>query len=242
MNRSAAGVTMLVLLLGIGSTIYFSRPNPSRTNEIRLSTESPQKTYAVTLSGQSGPPDTLQTELKYTQHEVKASASKNGVPVFDNLSMYSGDGYDEGFKALYPDHRWLSDTELEFGQSGNFTQSQQDEIYISNQTQKSISHLYVRAGKSYIFLLFDLQPNSTRKLNAHLEYWERVIGAKGKFIDGGDIPYTDVGFSSENKNATQAHYCMIIKDTGLQIVSREFDGNKLNGPSVSAADCDLNKY
>jgi len=227
----------------LGTTIYRSRlqrPAP----KIDFSTESPQKTYKVTLTGQAGPPDMKFVQLDLTRHEVKATASRVGHIVFDGLSMYSGDGYDNGFRVLYPDQRWLSESVLEFGQKADFAKPPQDELYVANKTQGVIPYLYVRAGKYSIFLLFDLQPNSVQKLSTHMEYWERVVGCEGKLALGKEIQYSDVGFSSDDTANKGAHYCVVVTDLGVTIGSKEYEGKRFDGDVqnmtiVPRADCNL---
>lgn len=237
MKKLTTIMALLIVCCGAGVAIYECGTKSVQGTEMKFSTRSPQQTYWVTLKGQAGPPDTYMTQLDLTEHTVKADASKSGKMIFENLSIYSGDGYDEGFKALYPDYRWLSDSVLEFGQNKNFSQPQQAEVYILNQTQKTIPYLYVSAGKYYIFLLFDLPPGSTTKLLLNLQFWERVIGCEGKFDDNTNIPFRNVSFSSKDETSADAHYCISISDSDIRIESREFEGKKLDGSLVPKAAC-----
>lgn len=235
--RSMLAVALVAVCLVAGAAIFKSRPDSIRAAELRLSIQSPDNTYTVTVDGQAEPPDTEFIQLNQTRHEVKAAATKQGQPIFNNLSIYSGDGYDAGFKELYPNQRWLSESILALGQEANFSSPQQGVLSITNESKNVIPYLYVRAGKYYVFLIFDLQPDSVVKLPVHLQYWERVIGCEGKFDDGAQISFNEVNFSAKDKTTASARYCAIITKSNVAISSGDFEGSKLDGTTVPKAEC-----
>jgi|GEM_PF-6787715 len=232
-----------VIWVSILVVIYSVNPvklQNSQSTNLYLVLDSPKKTYKVVISGKGEPKKTY--ELKNSEHEVKASVSKLGKSILEDFSIYSGDAYDDGFIHLYPDNIWLTDSMLSFGKKANFDHSVQSEVRIFNKTKKYISNLYVKVGKFYIFLLFDIEPNSTNSMSVHIENWERIVGCKGKFVDGNNINYSDVEFSSKDKRTTPAHYCVILKDDKVIIGSQEFEGTKLDGTSVPVGVCSSELY
>jgi hypothetical protein len=237
MAKLVIGLVLVAVTAGAGATFYRWRSQSKKAPDLNFTTTSPDQSYVVTVKGQSGPPDMPIVQLNMTGHEVKADARMQGRVIFDGLLIYSGDGYDEGFTSLYPNHRWVANSILEFGQEVNFGQQQQSEIYVVNQTRDTIPYLRVRAGKYYLFLLFDLRPNSVNKLLVHLEWWEQILGAEGRLGDGEGLSYRDVSFSAKDSNTTSAHYCVVITGGDIRIGSSEFEGKRLDRTVVPKANC-----
>jgi hypothetical protein len=75
--------------------------------------------------------------------------------------------------------------------------------------------LYVKAGKTNLFLLFDMQPASSVTVHTQLQHWEDLVGCEGKFDDH-DFPYRSADFSlSANKSMTR--YNITVRKEGCSV-------------------------
>jgi hypothetical protein len=205
-----------------------------------LTTVSPNLTYKIHLKEQ--------TNISHKpfngqdNHQVVFSVLKNGEQIIENEDLYGGDIYDDRFTVLFPEHEWIADSVIRFGNKNSPSSTQHDEISISNSTEKVIAYLRVRAGKGEMFLLFDLQPKSVIRLNTkpQTDRGEDLswVDCKGKFNDGERISEEGANFKVRGKYQGTAHYCISINNNGLDIKSQEFEGFK---SSVSGAETEIPK-
>src|SRR5205085_1237112 len=96
-----------------------------------LTTASPNNIYKVQLKEQ--------VEIYHVPftghglHEVKLGVFKEGKSIVEDETLYSGGVYDGRFLDLFPEHVWIDDSVLRFGEKDLLPQSQHDEVSISNQ-------------------------------------------------------------------------------------------------------------
>ena len=136
----------------------------------------------------------------------------------DRDNIYDGDAYDSGFGELYPKSEWLSETMLHLWQRNRAAHT--NAISITNESGQQVTYLYIKAGKTNLFLLFDMPPGNKLTVQAPLEHWEDFVGCKGKFDDR-DFPYHSTDFSSSPRGNSTTRYSVIITKDGCSVTGNE---------------------
>ena len=92
----------------VGSSIIGWQMWNLASDKTFLSTSSPNNTYLVNVKGNPGRPILI-------ANEVKVDVYKTGRIFLSDIWLHStGDSFDLSFEAGFPNHRWLSETVLEF--------------------------------------------------------------------------------------------------------------------------------
>lgn len=217
---------VLLLLVGISGGVYYVLHGRAVSPQFALTTTSPDQTYTVELKEQvkelSAPPS------GEAIHTVWMNVLKERQLIIKDAPLYGGDGYDDRFQDLFPKYEWISNSTIRFANEASNPDSPHDEINIYNETNKGISYLNVLVEKGEMFVLIDVQPKSITRLIVHPQTdrgrdysW---IHSTGIFKDGGNIPEYGVNFKVRGLDKGPAHYCIDIKDSGLNIMSEEFEG------------------
>ncbi len=202
--------------------------------------KSPKETYLVKLDADDAPdPDPLfPFPNDYRNRIVRATILANNQPYLSNFVIYSGDAFDVSFLDVYPDHEWLSESILYLG--GDKRQGmprEKGQIIVSNQSDESLSYMFLRAAKANIFFILDLPAGSTTELPVYLDRLARYIGCEGKFIGGESFKFQEVGFSKQEQSPI--HYCIKVEKSSILIQSRELDGTNLDKIAVPKGNCGL---
>jgi hypothetical protein len=93
-------------------------------------------------------------------------------------------------------------------------------ISISNESGQQVRYLYIKAGKTNLFLLFDIPPGNKLTVQAPLEHWEDFVGCKGKFDDR-DFPYQSKDFSLSPRSNSMTRYNVTITRDGCSVTGQE---------------------
>lgn len=213
-----ASVAILAFTLAAGILIHrlFFKPN------VWLSTSSPNKTFAVELTGNKARPHSL-----FTEHEIRFNLLKNGQAIIRNAYVDSYDWLDSGFEDSYPEHIWVNESVLRFGLNVSESEKGLDSLAISNNTGKTIRYLKITA-RDMVFI-FDMRPNSTLKLSVPHQGWLSWASCEGEFVDGQGISWDGVNFFHRDKINEPLRYCISINEKSLKIESPQMDGYNDNG-------------
>lgn len=182
--------------------------------------ESPNRKYKIAFRGTPTTPAWPFTGSPDVQNrKVTAEITKDGVPLVQGAGLYGGDAYDYSFDDLYPDHEWLSESILHLWDKRDSQKPEaiSEEIALSNESGRQIKYLYLKAGKTNLFLLFDLAPGARITLPVHLQHWEEVIGCQAK-VEAGDLPYHDEDFSLSTPGKSGTRYAVKIHETACSVM------------------------
>lgn len=183
------------------------------------SSESPNRTYHVSFSGVRSRPSWPFTSASDLQNRnVKITVSRHGTVLVDRAEIYDGDAYDSSFDDLYPKTEWLSETTLHLGQEE--LRGRPRQIKITNESDQKVPYLYVRAGKTNLFLLFDMSSGTTVTVQADLEHWEDFVGCTGRFDDR-DFPYRVIDFSSSPTRRLIGLYNVTVRKDGCSVTAKD---------------------
>lgn len=218
---AVTAILLLILITGILIHEFFF------ASRVWFSTTSPNKTYTIELTGDKGRGGIL------FYSTVRFNALRNGQPIVRDAHAHSGDFMDNSFELTYPEHEWVSDNVVRFWGPN----SASDQLVVSNHSGKAIKFLKLYA--SDMFLIFDLQPNSTLQLSPSHQSWATWIASEGEFIDGQPISGNGVNFLLRPGRDDPLRYCISINENGLKIESAQAEGFDENGspekPNVPVA-------
>jgi hypothetical protein len=236
-------VAFLLLIVGASGSIYYALYAWNNRPGFALTATSPDQSYTVELKEHVK--DLSATSSGEVIHTVWMNVFRGNQPILKDVALYGGDSYDDRFFDLFPEYNWASNSIIHFGSKNNDSPSLYDEVTIWNETNRAVSYLRVVVEKNEMFLLFDIQPKSSVRLLTHAQTNQgrdySWIGVEGK-LDNKDIPHYGLNFRVLDLNKNPAHYYIIIKNEGLTICSKEFEGFKYNNAGVEtrvteAGDC-----
>lgn len=184
----------------------------TRQRDVFLKTTSPQKTYAVELTGNKGRAFVL-------PNEVRADVFKLGQPFAANLWLHSAsDAFDLSFEAGFPHVRWVSESAIEFYRAEYFEKGS-DSLQVSNRGEKSIKYLRVQSVNT--FLLFDIQPGTSALLKIPAPRGDRQwIAVAGSLTDGPAIPFNSKLFDRHSRQRQHTEYELVITNSNSVISER----------------------
>jgi hypothetical protein len=212
-------VIMKIPLVLVWASMVSCQPKP-----YTLTTASPNHTYSVQLVERLNPTD----EPSYN-HVVGLKIYSGGRLIADDPHFSRGVWPDERFGRELPEHGWVGDNMLRFGKTPLSSQTKYDEVLIHNNTAKIVTYLVIN-GASEMLLLVDLQPNTTKKVTLQSQtYYEAStswIGYAGQFAGGGRIESDGLNFRvrGTGKYVPPSLYCITIKDDGVTVRSRDYEG------------------
>ena len=210
---------LAVAALSLGTTALVCGFIQKKTQQRTWSSESPNRIYRVSFSGERARPSWPFTSAADLENrKVSITVVRHGATMVDRAEIYDGDAYDSSFGDLYPKAEWLSETTLHLWQGSNSERPK--EISIRNESSENIKYLYVKAGKMNLFLLFDMPPGSTATVQAQLEHWEDFVGCKGKFDDR-VFPYRSIDFSSSPAPGSVVRFNITVKSDGCSASGKE---------------------
>jgi hypothetical protein len=210
-------VPIAALLLGAGALAFgFIQ---KKTWPTTWNSESPSRAYRVSFTGRRSRPSwpfTSPADLE--NRKVSITAFRGKAILVDREDIYDGDAYDASFCDLYPKSEWLSETTLHLWQrnQSEYTKA----ISISNESGQQVRYLYVKAGKTNLFLVFDVSPGNKLTVQAPLQHWEDFVGCKGKFDDR-DFPYRSIDFSLSPPSNSKTRYNVTITRDGCVVTGEE---------------------
>ena len=218
MIRRIVIVISIVALVIVG-TIFVVKATRQRSRERQWQTSSPHQTYKIVFRGTSTTPVWPFTHSHDVENrKVTVGIAKNGVLVVERAEIYDGDAYDYSFDDLYPDREWISENILHLWHKRDSQRPEaiSEEILVSNESRRSIKYFYLKAGKTNLFLLFDVPVGARITLPIRLQHWEEVIGCEGKFEDR-DFPYCSEDFSLSTAGKVGTRYKVTIAETACSV-------------------------
>jgi hypothetical protein len=97
-----------------------------------------------------------------------------------------------------------------------------NEISILNAAKNPVTYLYLTAGKTDLFLVFDLATESL-VLNTALEHWDDVIGCEEKF-NNQEFPFRSANFSCSIESPSRTLSSITMTSDGCSI-TRKIDSD-----------------
>lgn len=185
-------ILVCVLLGTVMASLFLVKvfvPSP-----VILTSTSPNKTRMIRLTGNQNSPS-----FPIIEHVVRFDMFRNGEVVLTTKHLYSGDWWDAGFTSIYPEHKWVNESVIRFSQNNGVVEEKADSLLIRNDTDMTIRYLRVRAKD--MFLLFDLQPNSTIELMASPQTSLSYVSVDGEFQDGASVSWNGVNFQIEESSS-----------------------------------------
>jgi len=221
MTSRILAVSLIIGAIAIGIAGYaIKRPRQPAT---MWTIQSPHQVYRIDFAGLPAVPSwpfTKSHELK--NRRITANVTKNGTALVQAALVYDGDAYDSSFTTLYPDHEWLSESTVHLWQK---TGSQNPraipgEIILTNESRQNLKYAYIAAGKTNLFLLFEITPEDRITLPVQLQHWEEVIGCEGKIADR-DLSYSSGNFSLSTAGKAGTRYRVRFDEHGCTVTRDE---------------------
>jgi hypothetical protein len=208
MTRRILIVCLVVAGIVIAVTAFAIRARHKTQTTPMWTAESPNHTYRIVFAGRPASaswPFTKSLDLQ--NRRVTADITKNGSSLVQRALLYDGDAYDSKFEDLYPDNEWLSDSILHLWDKSEAQNPRAlaGETILSNESKQNLKYAYIHAGKTNLFLLFDIAPNREITLPTRLQHWEEVIGCEGRFDDR-EVAYRSADFSLLAPGKPGSHY------------------------------------
>ena len=183
------------------------------------STQSPRKTYSVRFSGIASTPSwpfTQPADLR--NRRVTINVSRDGKAIVDRAEVYDGDAYDSDFKDLYPDMEWSTENGLHLWnrKDRHGEKPHNSEILITNRSGESVRYLYLKAGATDLYLMFELPADARLSLHTQLDHAEDLVGCEGEFNDR-RITYSSADFSRSPVSQSPNRYEVLIQKNGCSV-------------------------
>jgi hypothetical protein len=236
-------IAFIAIVGGVVGTWIFNRYEHGRALHVQF--KSPKETYSVKLDADDAPapnPLNLFWPDDYRNRIVRATILTKDQPYLSDFVIYRGDAFDSSFKDRYPDHEWLSESVLLLGDgTEQDVPRQKDQIIISNQSDESLSHVFLNAGTN-IFFVLDLPAGSTIEIPIYLDRLDRFMVFEGRFNGGKSTKLQEVAFASSEQQESPVHYCIKVENSSLLIQSPELDSrivSHLGDITVPKGNCGL---
>ena len=193
--RLYPGRVAFILTLIAGVVIYWEYGY----YKVWLVSTSPNQKYTVELTGDKGRGGIV------VPAAVKYNILIAGERIISDRLVHSGDAMDISFELAYPKHAWINENTLRFWSDVHRREDSLDVLLISNNTDKLIRYLRIKARD--LFFVLDIQPQSQVKLLlTHTS--GPSISVAGEFADSAAIDY-GVGFL-ESRGEQPRGYCVAI--------------------------------
>ena len=175
---------------------------------------SPNGDLVLRLTG-----DPTRATTPFRDHSVYFDLSRNAQPVLSNKFLHFGDWLDPSFNDLYTQHRWLSNTTIQFLREAA-PEPECDRLVVRNNTDQAIS--YLRIESRDLFLVFNLDPRSEVRIRPTPQSPQTSdlswIEVEGEFADNRRIDWKGVNFTiREQKGPFDYH--ISINAGGAQVTS-----------------------
>jgi hypothetical protein len=188
----------------------------------QTTTTSPSKIYTVNFS------EEIESKqgLMFENRVIWFSLIKNGVLTLDK-ELFARDKASKlpSFTEKYPYQEWREENILRLGGKNPLLNSRNNEVLVSNLSSNSIDYFDVITLQPERFLIFDLAPNTTVKVDSQPESASSsTFLAGGKFSGGQAMKRAQADFRIPENSSAPAHICIIITDQEITINSREYEG------------------
>jgi hypothetical protein len=182
-----------------------------RRGGVASSFVSPNRTYAVDLTGHLAAP-----EIPIIEHHVRVTAHRGSIPLVRGHEVDFADWFDDGFTGKYGPSQWPQENVQRFvsiWRAGKLP----DTIRVENRSRQAVSFLAVKSLD--LFLLFDLAPGSVTSLASTAQSvagdlsW---IAVSGVWSNGAQVP--EVGKNFDVSFAASVYeYVIAISDERVTV-------------------------
>lgn len=224
-------IIVSVLLLETASCV-----NPFQSSTF-LTTQSPNGTYTVELTGNKRAP-----RFPGVEHQTNFNLIKNGEYLIKSAHVDGYDWFDSDFAGMYPEHKWDSDFILRFSRDVVEAKKHSDSLSILNSTSKHLKYLKITIRD--MLLVFEMPPKSKMSLQVPHQEWISWVWGDGEFSDGQRPKSNGANFYHKDELNEPLRYCLTVDEGNIKIESPIMDGYIDNGTSElpnipKAANCDL---
>ena len=222
MKKRGRVFALLIVATLLGAAALVFGFMQQKTQLRTWSIDSPNGAYRVSFSGvRSRPSWPFTAPVDLENRKVRITVTRGGAILVDRAEIYDGDAYDSNFRDLYPNSEWLSETTLHLWRSNHPERDPQrtNEISIRNESDQEVRYLYVKAGKTNLFLLFDMPPGDAVTVRVQLEHWEDLVGCAGK-VNKRDFPYRSIDFSLSPAPKSAIRYNVTVGKDGCSVTSK----------------------
>lgn len=230
MKKKVLVIGMFLATMAVVASVAFWS---SAQSPVWLSTASPNNTYTLQLTGNSRRPKT-----PFLEHEARFHLIKAGERVVSNAYVDSYDWFDSDFAGMYPEHKWLNESTVRFGDELKKSEGSPDSLTISNATDKPLRYLKVTIRD--MLFVFDVSPHTTTRLSVPHQRWMSWVAAEGAFSDGQSIPFDGVNFFHHDQLTVPLQYCLTVSGGSIRIASTVMAGyngdvklEKPNAPKIA---------
>jgi hypothetical protein len=217
-------VTSLILIVVgvvrmINSWLDIPEPPP-----FRIVSSSPQQTYAITVERKQREP----TREDWTSWKIYLGYTSQGQRILNEVVVAAGDSSTGPYYKKNPQLNWVLENTFRLSDIASLPESESDVLLIRNDSANTLSYLIVSGGSGEWFYILNLAPQASLKLNALSQQSEGPysssswISADGQFINGGMV--SDGKDFRSPSYAGPGCYCISVKEDGITIVSRDFEG------------------
>jgi hypothetical protein len=219
-----AVTSLILIVVGAGILIdsWLEMPEPP---PFRIVSSSPQQTYAITVERKRREP----TKGDWTSWKIYLSYASQGQQVLNEVEVAAGDSSTGPYYRENPQLNWVYENTFRLCDIAPLPESKSDVLLIRNDSANTLSYLTVSGGSGEWFYILNLAPQASLKLNALPQQGggdfssSSWISASGQFINGG-IVFDGKNFRIPSYAEGPGCYCLSVKEDGITIVSRDFEG------------------
>ena len=203
-----AGI-ITILIAGVTFMLLNERPR-------ELITNSPNGIFTITIKGES-----LEKYLPLFPENIDFDLSENGESKLMAEPLTKIDPYDNSFKEKFPTATWEDDNLLRLEAKIAEGAVAQDQIFVVNKTEDSLSYLVINALNVYVAL--DIPPRSRKTIRIPRYKWQSWVSVNGKFAQGSRFDLSGVNFL--HKDAFESlGYCLSIESDRVLLSSLNVEG------------------
>jgi hypothetical protein len=219
-------VTILILIVvGVVRILINSWLDIPEPPPFRIVSSSPQQTYAITVERKQRKP----TREDWTSWKIYLSYTSQGQRILNEVVVAAGDSSTGPYYKENPQLNWIRENTFRLSDIASSPESKSDVLLIRNDSANTLSYLIVSGGSGEWFYILNLAPQASLKLNALPQQWGRDfpssiwVSADGQFINGGKVS-DGKDFRIPSYTEGPGYYCFSVKEDGITIVSRDFEG------------------
>ena len=220
-----AVTSLILIVVGVVRILINSWLDIPEPPPFRIVSSSPQQTYSITVERKQREP----TREDWTSWKIYLSYTSQGQRILNEVVVAAGDSSTGPYYKEDPQLNWIRENTFRLSDVASLPESKSDVLLIRNDSANTLSYFIVSGGSGEWFYILNLAPQASLKLNALPQQWGGAysssswISADGQFINGVMV--------SDGKNfrippyaKSPVCYCFSVKEDGITIVSRDFEG------------------
>ena len=221
----AIGAVTSLILIVVGVVRIISWLDIPEPPPFRIVSSSPQRTYAITVERKQREP----TMEDWTSWKIYLSYTSQGQRILNEVVVADGDSSTGPYYKENPQLNWINENTFRLSDIASLPESKSDILLIRNDSANTLSYLIVSGDSGEWFYILNLAPQASLKLNALPQQrgsdypsssW---ISASGQFVNGG-VVFDGKDFRIPPHEEGPGCYCFSVKEDGITIVSRDFEG------------------